>query len=80
MLAPGNLSFHLRYADLLYNMGGSNSIQTALGYYCHAVEMSSGNCNRATFGICNCLGLLKRNKVWTAFLRLAQINSAPHLS
>lgn len=73
MLAPGNLSFHLRYGDLLYTMGGSNNIQTALGYYCHAVEISSGTCNRALFGICNCLGHLKRTKVWTTY-KLGSVN------
>ncbi|GMH40403.1 hypothetical protein BSKO_08307 [Bryopsis sp. KO-2023] len=52
MLAPNNLTYHLRFADVLCTLGGSNNFQTALSHYCHTIEASGGGCVRALFGVC----------------------------
>lgn len=59
LLAPGELTYHLLYADILYTLGGGHNVTAAFGYYCQAVESSGGNCARALFGVCNCLTKIK---------------------
>lgn len=50
----------LRYADVLYTMGGSKEqIATARKYYARALELSQGSSARALYGIAACRAQLK---------------------
>lgn len=58
MLAPNNLTYNLRYADVLYTIGGASNWKMSLSYYSHALELSGGGSVRALFGVCTCLSQL----------------------
>jgi thioredoxin-like negative regulator of GroEL len=51
LLAPGNPAAHLRYADLLYSLGGAEQCRTARSYYSKALQLSGGRCPRAVVGL-----------------------------
>ncbi|GFR47411.1 hypothetical protein Agub_g9128 [Astrephomene gubernaculifera] len=54
MHAPGNSSYYIRYADILYTLGGAANCKTARSYYAKAVELTAGGSLRALFGILAC--------------------------
>jgi ER membrane protein complex subunit 2 len=51
LLAPGNPAAHLRYADLLYSLGGAEQCRTARSYYSKALQLSGGRNPRAIIGL-----------------------------
>lgn len=51
---PNNSSYHVRYADVLYTIGGSTNYKTARAYYAKAVELTAGGSLRALWGIMAC--------------------------
>ena len=51
LLAPGSPAAHLRYADLLYSLGGREQCRTARAYYSKALQLSGGRCTRAVVGL-----------------------------
>lgn len=51
LLAPGNPAAHLKYADLLYSLGGAEQCRTARAYYSKALQLSGGRCSRALVGL-----------------------------
>lgn len=51
LLTPGNPAAHLRYADLLYSLGGAEQCRTARAYYSKALQLSGGRCTRALVGL-----------------------------
>lgn len=63
LLAPTNLTCHLRYADILYTIGTIQDIAVAQKYYAHALEVSQGSCLRALYGLCLCISHPKLRKV-----------------
>lgn len=54
MFQPNSTQYLVRYADILYTMGGTNNLKIARSYYAKAVEASSGRETRALFGILQC--------------------------
>eukprot|EP00240_Pyramimonas_obovata_P006132 CAMPEP_0118933360 /NCGR_PEP_ID=MMETSP1169-20130426/11947_1 /TAXON_ID=36882 /ORGANISM="Pyramimonas obovata, Strain CCMP722" /LENGTH=312 /DNA_ID=CAMNT_0006876113 /DNA_START=41 /DNA_END=979 /DNA_ORIENTATION=+ len=52
--APHNYMNHLRYAEILYTAGGADNLRTARKYFATAVELTSGNCVRALYGLWAC--------------------------
>ncbi|KAL6751917.1 hypothetical protein V8C86DRAFT_3019753 [Haematococcus lacustris] len=54
MHAPGNLAYLIRYADLLYTLGGNGHLKLARSYYSKAVELSAGTNMRALWGVMMC--------------------------
>lgn len=63
LLGPTNLTYHLRYADTLYTIGGNQETALAQTYYAHVLEMSQGANVRALYGICLCTSHPKSRKV-----------------
>ncbi|KAL6989525.1 hypothetical protein U1Q18_015276 [Sarracenia purpurea var. burkii] len=51
---PTNPLYHLSYADVLYTLGGLESLQTAKKYYTSVIDLTGGKNTRALFGICLC--------------------------
>lgn len=51
---PTSLKHNIRYADILYTIGGAGNCKTARSYYSKAVELSQGTSVRALYGICLC--------------------------
>jgi len=62
LLAPTQLTYHLRYADTLYTMGTAQDVALAKMYYTHAVEASHGTSIRALYGVCLCCSHPKLRK------------------
>ncbi|GLC49266.1 hypothetical protein PLESTB_000200500 [Pleodorina starrii] len=54
MHVPGNSSFYVRYADILYTIGGPTNYKTARSYYAKAIELTAGGSLRALFGVLAC--------------------------
>jgi hypothetical protein len=54
MHAPGHLPYLVRYADVLYTLGGNNNLRIARSYYAKAVELSGGTSTRALWGVMLC--------------------------
>ncbi|PNH06369.1 ER membrane protein complex subunit 2 [Tetrabaena socialis] len=54
MHAPSNSSFFVRYADILYTLGGTTNYKTARAYYAKAIELTAGGSLRGLFGILAC--------------------------
>ncbi|KXZ47288.1 hypothetical protein GPECTOR_36g15 [Gonium pectorale] len=54
MLSPHNSSFYVRYADILYTIGGPTNYKTARSYYSKAIELTMGGSLRALFGVLAC--------------------------
>ncbi len=51
------LTAQVRYADVLYTMGGSSAnFRMARAYYAKAVELTGGQSPRALFGVVACCG------------------------
>ncbi|KAI3984700.1 hypothetical protein MKX01_039317 [Papaver californicum] len=44
--------YHLAYADVLYTVGGLESLQTAKKYYASTIDLTGGKNTRALYGIC----------------------------
>lgn len=63
LLNPGSFALVLRYADVLYSMGGRDHFVTARKYYARAVELSGGASARALYGICACQAQLEGSGV-----------------
>ncbi|KAG2483062.1 hypothetical protein HYH03_018045 [Edaphochlamys debaryana] len=51
---PANSNFHVRYADILYTIGGPTNCKTARSYYAKAIELTAGGSLRALFGVLAC--------------------------
>lgn len=54
MINPGSSTTYVRYADILYTIGGASNYKTARAYYAKAVELTAGGSLRALFGILAC--------------------------
>eukprot|EP00195_Chlamydomonas_chlamydogama_P009581 CAMPEP_0202894790 /NCGR_PEP_ID=MMETSP1392-20130828/4111_1 /ASSEMBLY_ACC=CAM_ASM_000868 /TAXON_ID=225041 /ORGANISM="Chlamydomonas chlamydogama, Strain SAG 11-48b" /LENGTH=304 /DNA_ID=CAMNT_0049579581 /DNA_START=42 /DNA_END=956 /DNA_ORIENTATION=- len=54
MFLPTHPHYLIRYADVLYTMGGSSNYRMARAYYAKAVESSGGRSVRALWGILAC--------------------------
>ncbi|GLI61847.1 hypothetical protein VaNZ11_004355 [Volvox africanus] len=54
MHVPGNSSYFVRYADVLYTIGGPTNYKTARSYYAKAIELTAGGSLRALFGVLAC--------------------------
>ncbi|EFJ50259.1 hypothetical protein VOLCADRAFT_73964 [Volvox carteri f. nagariensis] len=54
MHVPGNSSYYVRYADILYTTGGPTNYKTARSYYAKAIELTAGGSLRALFGVLAC--------------------------
>jgi hypothetical protein len=61
--SPQSIPLYVRYADVLYTMGGSN-LKTARQYYAAALKLSNGEDTRALYGICCTAAALSAQKVW----------------
>lgn len=53
-LAPGHTPFLVRYADILYTLGGAANLRLARTYFAKAVEASHGRNVRALWGVTAC--------------------------
>ncbi|MEW5300729.1 MAG: hypothetical protein WDW36_003639 [Sanguina aurantia] len=51
---PGHSNYLVRYADILYTLGGAANYKTARAYYAKVVEATGGGSLRALYGICAC--------------------------
>eukprot|EP00210_Caulerpa_lentillifera_P001375 g1323.t1 len=51
LLVPSQLTYSLRYADIMYTIGTVESLQTAQAYYSNAIDISQGTCVRALYGL-----------------------------
>lgn len=54
LLLPGHVNYHVRYADVLFTLGGPSSVKAARAYYAKAVQLSNGLSLRALYGLCAC--------------------------
>jgi hypothetical protein len=61
--SPQSIPLYVRFADVLYTMGGSN-LKTARQYYAAALKLSEGEDTRALYGICCTAAALSAQKVW----------------
>ena len=68
LLAPTQLTHHLRYADTLYTLGTAQDISTAQTYYAHVLRSSQGTNLRALYGICSCVSHPKARRVRSAMV------------
>lgn len=59
--SPQSIPLYVRYADVLYTMGGSN-LKTARQYYAAALKLSNGEDTRALYGICCTAAALSAQK------------------
>eukprot|EP01121_Diplochlamys_sp_Union-15-3_P010937 TRINITY_DN3127_c0_g1_i2.p1 TRINITY_DN3127_c0_g1~~TRINITY_DN3127_c0_g1_i2.p1 ORF type:complete len:266 (-),score=37.42 TRINITY_DN3127_c0_g1_i2:26-823(-) len=50
--SPENYHFYVKYAEVLYTIGGDKNYELALKYYSHALELSENNNTRAFYGLC----------------------------
>jgi len=51
LIAPQNHHFHIRYAEILYSLGGYDNLKLARKYFAKALELSDCDSNRALYGI-----------------------------
>lgn len=54
LMGPSQIHYHLRYADILYTLGGATNLKAARTYYSKAVQLSNGLSTRALYGIAAC--------------------------
>lgn len=59
---PGNALYHLRYAELLYTIGGLENYRAARKYYSAAVDLSGGKNIRALYGVVLCGAAINQTK------------------
>lgn len=52
--APHDAAKHLRYAEVMYTLGGTENVLAARKYFAAAVELSGGHSVRALYGLCAC--------------------------
>jgi len=58
LIQPYNWMYHVKYAELLYTMGGSESIEYAKKAFMQAYELKPKNNPRALYGVCLCVSTL----------------------
>lgn len=63
MLSPVSAPIHVRYADVLYTLGGAQNLRTARTYYSRAVTLSKGHNVRALYGLLACTAGLPEKDV-----------------
>jgi tetratricopeptide (TPR) repeat protein len=51
LASPNNYHIYVRYAELLYTMGGADNLELAKKYYSYALELSQDNNVRALYGL-----------------------------
>lgn len=68
LLAPSQLTYSIRYADVMYTIGTVESVSTAQAYYSNAIESSHGTCIRALYGLVLCTTHPKLKKVSFLFI------------
>jgi tetratricopeptide (TPR) repeat protein len=51
MALPQNYHLYVRYADLLYSIGGLDNLEMARKYYSFALELSTENNIKALYGL-----------------------------
>lgn len=61
--SPQNIAIYVRYADVLYTMGGVH-LKTARQYYAAALKLSNGEDLRALYGVCCTAATLSGQKVF----------------
>jgi len=59
--SPQSIAMYVRFADVLYTMGGSN-LKTARQYYAAALKLSQGEDTRALYGVCCTAAALSAQK------------------
>ena len=69
--SPQSIALYVRYAEVLYTMGGSH-LRTARQYYAAALKLSDGEDLRALYGICCTSAAIAVQKVVAVFM-IAQI-------
>ncbi|GAB2277574.1 hypothetical protein Dimus_012283 [Dionaea muscipula] len=52
--------YHLAYADVLYTIGGLESLQTAKKYYASTIDLTGGRNTRALYGVCLCTSAINQ--------------------
>eukprot|EP01113_Clastostelium_recurvatum_P008094 TRINITY_DN13796_c0_g1_i1.p1 TRINITY_DN13796_c0_g1~~TRINITY_DN13796_c0_g1_i1.p1 ORF type:complete len:320 (+),score=47.20 TRINITY_DN13796_c0_g1_i1:1-960(+) len=52
--APQNYLYYLRYAEIVYTMGGTENFRLARKYYAHSLELNERNNVRALYGLAAC--------------------------
>ena len=73
MFMPNSLQYLLRTADILFTIGGSNSLKLARSYYSKVVEISAGKDVRALYGILQCSAGITEKTILTDARSRAQI-------
>eukprot|EP00246_Nothoceros_aenigmaticus_P016574 TRINITY_DN7644_c0_g1_i2.p1 TRINITY_DN7644_c0_g1~~TRINITY_DN7644_c0_g1_i2.p1 ORF type:complete len:301 (+),score=70.14 TRINITY_DN7644_c0_g1_i2:268-1170(+) len=59
---PANPLYHLRYAELLYTLGGLDNFRAARKYYSAAIDLSDGKNIRAVYGVVLCGAAINQAK------------------
>lgn len=59
LAAPHEQKRHLRYAEVLYTMGGAENVLAAKRYFAAAVELGGGHGARALYGLAACAQALR---------------------
>jgi len=54
LTAPQNYLFYLKYAEILYTIGGVENYKTAKKYFAHSLELNDKTNARSLWGICAC--------------------------
>lgn len=62
MMEPSNATWHLKYAEVQYTMGGLESLKIAKRYYASAIKLSAGRNMRALYGLCLCDSAITQSK------------------
>jgi len=58
LLQPYNWLYHIKYAEVLYSMGGNDNVELAKKEYMQAYELKPDSNARALYGICLCASTL----------------------
>jgi len=58
LLQPYNWLFHIKYAEVLYTIGGTESMELAKKEYMQSFELKPDNNPRALYGVCLCVSTL----------------------
>ena len=87
MLMPNNPNYLIRYADILYTIGGGPNYKAARSYYSKAIELSGGSSTRALYGVLACIanmpdkvGACVRPHGWPLLDIVATISNVGHFS
>lgn len=62
MMEPSNATWHLKYAEVQYTIGGLESLKIAKRYYASTIKLSAGRNLRALYGLCLCGAAINQAK------------------